>query len=563
MRIRALNLRNFRTLESVDLEFPSTYAAICGPNDSGKTNVVRAMRLLMKEDTGIPFRFDKDDQVSLKDDYPKWKDTKPEDRLIQLAISLIIDKDRDVGLYKAIKDILKLDNNSQELIIEVEAKYTADLAEPQVVVRCGEREFTGLEAQETLKRLQSSKCFLAHNSTQIAPLSLVRGPFEGYLRELSAEYSSRVESMKNVVTRGFAKIAKTHQTDLELLLGRLETKYKVNLSTPAFDFGYLPFSVTLCQRNMKVPLEDWGSGTKNRTQILLTLFYAKQIADSEVSASKTTPIIIVEEPESFLHSAAQAEFGRVLQDLSEEFQVQVIVTTHSPYLLSLDSPGSNILLKRRIRYRQAVDTVRVDTSGDHWMEPFGLALGLESAEFTPWKKLLLAKSDAILLVEGEIDKEYFEMLRQPAHGANRLDFDGEIVPYEGTGALRNTVLLRFMKNRCNRLFVTYDLDCERTVESTLKSLGFEKRNQYMPVGINAPGKKDIEGLLPDSVKQAVYQREPDLLEASRSGTKDEKASANSNLKRLFLEEFKDNAEAGEEFFGKIYPLVKIINKALG
>jgi len=197
------------------------------------------------------------------------------------------------------------------------------------------------------------------------------------------------------------------------------------------------------------------------------------------------------------------------------------------------------------------------------MEPFGLALGLESEEFTPWKKLLLAKSEAILLVEGETDKEYFEMLRQPAHGAKRLVFAGEIMSYEGTGALKNTVLLRFMKDRCNRLFITYDLDCERAVESTLKALGLQKRNDYMSVGINAPGKKSIEGLLPDSVKTAIYGQNPDLVEAATSGTKDEKASAKSNLKRLFLEEFKDKAQAGEEFFGKFYPVVKIINKALG
>jgi len=48
--------------------------------------------------------------------------------------------------------------------------------------------------------------------------------------------------------------------------------------------------------------------------------------ESEPSASKITPVIIIEEPESFLHPSAQAEFGRVLHDFAEEFQVQVIVT---------------------------------------------------------------------------------------------------------------------------------------------------------------------------------------------------------------------------------------------
>jgi predicted ATP-dependent endonuclease of OLD family len=110
---------------------------------------------------------------------------------------------------------------------------------------------------------------------------------------------------------------------------------------------------------------------------------------------------VVEEPESFLHPSAQAEFGRVLQDLAEEFQVQVIVTTHSPYLLNLKEPGSNILLRRHSAYRQLRETERVDTSEDNWMAPFGQALGLDAEEFKPWKSMVLAASDAILLVEGE------------------------------------------------------------------------------------------------------------------------------------------------------------------
>jgi len=72
MKITAFRIRNYRTLENVDLEFPSSYAAICGPNDSGKTNVVRAIRALMKEESPYPFiSFDDDEELSIKQDYPK------------------------------------------------------------------------------------------------------------------------------------------------------------------------------------------------------------------------------------------------------------------------------------------------------------------------------------------------------------------------------------------------------------------------------------------------------------------------------------------------------------
>jgi putative ATP-dependent endonuclease of the OLD family len=311
-----------------------------------------------------------------------------------------------------------------------------------------------------------------------------------------------------------------------------------------------------------VPLDDWGSGTRNRTLILLTLFRARQIGDSEPSAGKITPIIIVEEPESFLHPAAQAEFGRVLQDLAAEFQVQVIVTTHSPYLMSLNDPGSNILLRRRSTYRQVRDTERVETTGESWMTPFCEALGLGTEELKPWKALMLSGSDSILLVEGEADKEYFEMLRDEAHGQNGLRVSCDVVSYDGTGALSNTVLLRFVRNKYRRLFVTYDLDAANQLEKVLLGLQLEKDKHFTSVGLNAPGKKNIEGLLPESVTTAVYSAYPDLVQAATAGTKEEQESAKRKIKRLLLDEFKKQAKPGQEYYKHFYLLAKIINRAL-
>ncbi len=80
--------------------------------------------------------------------------------------------------------------------------------------------------------------------------------------------------------------------------------------------------------------------------------------------------------------------------------------------------------------------------------------------------------------------------------------------------------------------------------------------------MNSAGKRNIEGLLPDSVRTSVYSANPGLVQAAMQGTKDEQESARSNLKKLLLDEFKRNAEPGPEYFGNFYPLVKMINSAL-
>jgi energy-coupling factor transporter ATP-binding protein EcfA2 len=562
MKITAFKVRNYRTLEEVDLKFPSSYAAICGPNDSGKTNAIRAIRALVREDTTGMGYFRDEEEVSTKDHFPKWKDEELSKREISFDICLELDKVRDVGFYEFLLKQLSIEHPANPLTFSISVTYRSEKSDPIVVVTVAGNKHEGLSAQDVLKKLQSSRGVLFHNSTGAITGYYSGGSVVGQIREISGQHQALVANMKKTVTRGLEKISKAQQTEFEALIGRLKTKYKVGLSLPNFELGYMPYSLTLGDRRFEVPLDDWGSGTRNRTLVLLTLFRARQLRDAEPSAAKITPVMIVEEPESFLHPSAQAEFGRILHDLAEEFQVQVIVTTHSPYLLNLQSPSSNILFERHTHKKQLRETKLIDTSGENWMAPFGQALGLNADEFKPWKPLILAQSDSLLLVEGDIDKEYFELLRDESHGANQLVCKAEdIVPYGGTGSLSNSVLLRFVQNRHSRFFVTFDLDAHERIERVLSSLQLEKNKHYCAVGLTAAGKRNIEGLLPDKVTTAVYSAHPSLVQMATAGSKDEQESAKNRLKRLLLEEFRKQAVPGGEYFANFYPLVKLINKA--
>jgi energy-coupling factor transporter ATP-binding protein EcfA2 len=563
MRLKAARIRNYRSIEAIHLDFHSTYTAICGPNDSGKTNVVRALRAIVRGDIADSWFSDDDDEFFRKDNYPKWLDGEQSKNEMAFELILELDRARDIGFYQFLKAQLSLSDPVDPLEVAISAQYKGDRPDPIVDVKVGGASYTGIDAGQILKKLQSSKIIIFHNSTETATGYIYsRRSVVGHIRDITGTHENVIESLKKQVSKGLARISRSQQAELENLLGRLKTKYKVGLSMAPFDLSYVPFSVTLGDRQVEVPLEDWGSGTRNRTMILLALFRAKQIATSEPSASKVTPVLIIEEPESFLHPSAQAEFGRVLQDLSEEFKVQVLVTTHSPYLLNLRDPDSNILLCRRTSYNQVRGTERVDTGGDSWMTPFGKALEIDTEEFKPWKDMLLAKSDCLLLVEGDTDKAYFEMLRKEGHGANRLSFSGDIIPYNGVGSLSNTVLLNFVKNTRRKFFVTYDLDASERIEKTLKSLQLEKGKHYLPIGQNAAGRRNVEGLLPDVVLKAVHEANADLVQAAAYGSRDEQDNARRRLKRKFLEHFRSVATPGTEYFGRFYSIVKTINRAL-
>ena len=518
------------------------------------------MRSLMRDEDPI-FRY-RDEEVSYKDDLTKWIKSEGEDASITFDIEIEVDETRDAALYQFVITHLKIDETPRALKIGIFLSFTSEESSPSVVATVLEKKYTGLEAEEVLKRIQTSNSIFVHNSTEPTRFMRYADEYGGLLKEFIPQYKTVTQDITNTVNRKLKSAVKEPQKEISELLGRLNNKYKVGISVPRVEFDYIPLNITLGDRKIDVPLREWGSGTKNRTLILMTLFRARQISQSETTSDKITPVIIIEEPESFLHPSAQAEFGQILQDLSEEFEVQVLVTTHSPYLLSHDNPNSNILLERKLVSQQLRESNVVEIDEDNWMEPFGLALGVVSDELQPWKKLFFSNSDKILLVEGETDKEYFEMLRNKEHGASALSFDGEIYPYGGTGNIKNNVLLRFITDRYKKVFITFDLDEKDSVERILSALSLKKNSDYIHVGKNIAGKKNIEGLLPDHVTSQVYSANPSLVQQVAHGTKEEQRSAKSQLKKLYLEQFKKTARPGTDDFKEFYALVKHINKAL-
>ena len=292
----------------------------------------------------------------------------------------------------------------------------------------------------------------------------------------------------------------------------------------------------------------------------MTLFKASKIREISNTSEKVVPVIVIEEPESYLHPSAQAEFGRTLRDLAEEFKIQVIVTTHSPYLLSLDEPSANILLCRKLVRKRLRETELIDTSAERWVQPFSLALGLAESDLGPWKDALFSGSDSVLLVEGEIDHSYLQLLQDDSHGDGKLAFDGIIFPYGGKDTLRQKHLLRFIMSRFKRFIVTYDLDVEAEIEPQLKELGLIKGQDYVAIGKDAVGKKCIEGLLPDRTFQSVFSANVELVQKATIGIGGEAKSAKSSLKKLYFEEFQKTAKPQTDDFKAFYVLSKNINK---
>lgn len=565
MFIREFEAVNYRTLENIKITFNGYYAAISGKNNAGKSNVLRAIRTILYSD--LHFRIKGNSimglsNFDLNEEITSWKIDSKED--VQISATLEVCDDVDTEIYKYITDFIiqgtDIETKTIGRVVKLKISFIKKFTnEEQYVVAINDDKLEDeYKTKELVKRFQSAECLAFHNSTMNT-----YGPF-GDSMDRMRDYiipsdSDKISKKKDELLTLIRRSLRSHQQQLTGWLGKLEDKYEVSLSVQGLNFEREPIDISLKEKGGDVMLENWGSGTRNRTLIFLKLFNAVKRARSESKTERIMPIIIIEEPESFLHPQAQAEFGRVLQDMAEELKIQIITTTHSPYFLSVKSPTDNILLERAKSKNNPCTSV-VSSNNENWWEPFVEALGINGSDFGPMKELIFSDNSKILLVEGYIDKEYMTFLQNDIHGKNALSRDIEIYPYEGADNIRNNILMNFIRKKFKKVVVTVDLDRFNSVKKAVTSVGFKENVDFISVGVDEPGKQCIEGLVPKSLYGKVYTEDLDLTQKAMMAVGDEQKSAKNELKKKLIEAFKQ-MPISDESHKLFYELTRKINKA--
>jgi putative ATP-dependent endonuclease of OLD family len=554
MKLASIRVRNFRTLEDVTVRFNGFYTAISGQNNAGKTTLLRAICHTFRDNSRELYLYRRRDEITYRDDRTQWA-KKDEDIFFNYDVT--VSPTEDPGLFQFIEKFngVKLPEDDAKLHVQI-----AYRASDETLCTCwvNERELSTYASKEVLQKLKSSNLAFMHDSAQaFSPIYRAGGRLLHELTFTADELKEISRELAKVQTK-IKKISKVHKTELSQLLGHLEEKYEVDFSMPEGMFtGSIPLAVNLRDKNVDIPLNDWGSGTKNRTQIMMSILQATRIR-SKPDENKITPIILIEEPESFLHPSAQAEFGRVLIDLANELKIQTVVTTHSPYMLCQSNVQSNVLLGRKTSYGKTRSTEVIEVRDENWMEPFSNILGLNNVEFSPWKDVLFSGKQCVLLVEGEIDKSYLESISSLGFADLVLPQGLEIVTYDGKDSLRNSILLKFIIDKFKRVLVTFDLDAKSELERTMMQVGLTEGAGFLAIGSDKPGKQCIEGLLPDRILSKVHSENTDLVMALQSADNRDRRSAKASLKKKMLAEFKSDKSIVREDLKPFLPVFKAL-----
>jgi putative ATP-dependent endonuclease of OLD family len=556
MRLMTLRAQNYRTLQDIELTFSKNYCTVSGRNNAGKSSVIRLLSSLFRGPVSYPWRAAQS-RFDYKEDKTQWvKASLP----ITIDYTLGLTKEEDPALISFVERIAE--KSIDRASISLRISYTVTESDGlTVTVQIDDDTVDEKAAKEIEKRIKDSSLLFLYNSTT---------PHEEYYyasrHRMLYEFVMSEEERKALydagkhVQRRLRRLAKDHTQGLSEILGRLSERFDVEVSPPEnYTASSMPLGLSLKDRHVQVPLSDWGSGTQNRTQIFMAILQASRIKRTDSPTEKITPFVVVEEPESFLHPSAQAEFGRVLRLLSSELGIQIIATTHSPYMLNQEEPSSNVLLARKVKRKKAHETIVLDTSGDGWMAPFSDHLGLAPDEFKQWRGIFTSHKSKVLLVEGPTDEAYFSCLTSHSMSCEALDGDVEVAAYGGKDTLKNTLLVQFVLRKFDQVFVTYDLDADADIRSALHRLNLKEGRDFLALGVHQAGRECIEGLLPERTLSAVNGRETDLVMKLGSRDNSERRRAKDALKQKYLDEFKAHSDYTKDELREFGKAVKVIN----
>lgn len=383
---------------------------LVGPNNCGKSNVFRALAVALDPD----FRFDR------SRDMPTAKMWAKPTITLTFALPPKGRAPSEVTLLKYLDEYERLANAGVKSTFASEGtiklRVTIEGGEDSIGSRretfvssgAGGRSLPSDHEVAVKALAQFHKCFhfvLIHSGQSLE--SLLEGKFRDILQnvlkdDLARQFSEATESRDRFVSdlqQGLLRpLTDRIQRELRELFPEIT---KVSLRPDVRDL-----EETLAQMSVDVTdlaltdLADKGTGVRGGLLIAMLRHFAE--------TGRRSMLFAIEEPEAFLHPAAQESLREDLEQLAKKNTVSLLVTSHSPYIVSRLPEAKTFALDKDERGR----TVMVSEA--HGGEARSGVLGglyrnrllldvLDRAAAIP------AGARGVLVVEGSTDEDYIRL----------------------------------------------------------------------------------------------------------------------------------------------------------
>lgn len=398
MKLSKLRIKNFRGIKDLELDLDDDTTVPIGENNSGKTAVLDALRICLRElGPRRELVFEPWD-FHLKDEFAAPTSADP----ISIELTLLEEEGKDgeeqiVGRLNRSKIVQVDDSGRSKVIFHVTCVYDDSEREYKTekdFLNLDEQKLTGIAAS-ALSVLQREIAYFYLAALRDAAKHFdAKGPFwRPFLREnqllpeKQEEIEERLREVNDLVVDSHASFEKVRDrlkevqeivplasdevVSIEAVPGRMFdilAKAQVQLGTIA---------------GSKVPVDRHGEGTQSLAVLMLFSAFLN-------AWPKSAPIIALEEPEAHLHPSAVRALWRTVNSMPG----QKLFSTHSGDLLS-EVPARSI--RRMVRTRKGIEAFRLnpDTLCKKEERQFNYHIRYGRGE------LLFAK--CWLLVEGETE----------------------------------------------------------------------------------------------------------------------------------------------------------------
>ena len=437
MQIERIEIENYRSIKKLEFS-PGSYCVLIGENNSGKSNILRALNQVLGDVWPSERSFSEEDfynqdtsndiviRVFFDQEITEWKNRfKLQVRGLELrcktykkrvkakpAGTLTVDFfciDKKGTIIKAPSEPLAAGQQyrGQWLPVRVSSAIRSQIPMVYVGVQREYGRHSATSRWSVLRRLlnEVNTAFL-NDKSEIA----VQKP------DGSVEKMTRRDAFESAVKGAYEYLRTDQFVEIERRLAanameqmgldgqRDRVKLRFESHDPTNAFRSLELYVE--QLGITSPAGDVGAGLQSAIVVALFRTYEELQREGAVFA--------LEEPEVFLHPHRARYFAAVLRALSEKGN-QILVTTHSPIFVQLDQPESIALVRRS----EKAGTTVTQPSGTNLAANERKALRLLTEFDAQRSELFFARS--VLLVEGATEKLLLPLvLQRLGHDLNLL-----------------------------------------------------------------------------------------------------------------------------------------------
>jgi len=338
MKIKKISIHNFRSIKNQNFKLLD-YSLLVGANNSGKTNIIDALRVFYEKEKWN------------KDDFPKFE---TDDQESWIEVEFCLTDDEFSGLreeYKQEKNILKVrkylkhpervkSNQSniygyEKGVLSNNLFYGAkNISEAKIgdVVYIPE-----VAKVDEYTKLSGPSAFRDTLNFLIKKVIKNSKSFE----ELSKSFSEFNEKFKNDISKDGISI-QNFIDDINREIENWDVSFgvKINEIKPQ-DITKILISHFLKDKHLgaqELTVDSFGQGLQRHliyTLIRLSTRYKEPVSKKEKKEfSPDFTLVLFEEPEAFLHPSQQGILNQSLEDLSKEGQQQILISTHSTHFVS-------------------------------------------------------------------------------------------------------------------------------------------------------------------------------------------------------------------------------------